>query len=213
MQRNDLILFGALVAAFLTIFLVALVQAYPTSGVAAAWAQAVFSIIGIAVAIAVPTALALSEKRERKERRLERSGSLAMSLIGAIWLLEAETDRATKVLYACQNAPPGPISWTEWFDALTLEIPEILLSSIPLMIDTQENIVGPFRLSAVMAMTFNGYVGKFRLTPWTEAEKKWSELFNLIARNLQLTRDSIASAQALVNEVRDQQQFTTNTPA
>lgn len=160
------------------------------------------AILALVVAIAVPIRIALRDRAERNELRLQRSGSMATSLVGAVWLLEADIDRVRKSLDRYKDHAPDALSWSGWFSEIELRVPEELSSSISLMHDMFEQIIGPFRQSAMLAMTFNGYRAKFSQISIDAATARWPELYGYMDSGLRLTLEAVAKAQAVVNSAR-----------
>ena len=198
MDRNDQLLLGALTIASIALVLVAVATTSTPTAATAAWVQAVFSIAGIGVAIAVPAAIATSERKERALLRYQRTCSLTTTLLGAIWLLEAETIRVGKSLLSHKDEPPNSLNWKDWFAEIRSDIPEELTSSLPLMYDMLEEIIGPTRQSAMMAMTFNGYVARFSQLNRAKAVTEWNTLFAQIDGQFKLLGQAIAQAQGIV---------------
>lgn len=164
--------------------------------------QTVFSVVAIVGAAVIPTALYLAQRRARKLERLEKSGSLATGLIGAIWLLETEIDRVERELARYRDDPPSTDAWNAWFGDLILNIPQPLTAALPQMLEAQENIIGPFRQSEMLAVTFNGYVARFQTLRDRLQSKDWPQLHERISSSLQLTRKAVSEAQNIINSAR-----------
>ena len=70
------------------------------------------------------------------------------------------------------------------------------------MLEAQENIIGPFRQSEMLAVTFNGYVARFQTLRDRLQSKDWPQLHERISSSLQLTRKAVSEAQNIINSAR-----------
>ncbi len=198
MDRNDQILLGSLLAGLLTLLVIVVVDETGPSEAGAAWIQAIFSIAAIGVAIAVPAAISQTDRRERQQLRWQRTCSLATTLVGAIWLLEADMIRVRKTIERHKDIAPDALQWNNWFTEARLNIPDELTNSLPLMYDMLEEIIGPTRQCAMLAMTFNGYIAKFKQVDVASATTQWITLWTQIERQLCFVEEVVKEAQSII---------------
>ena len=87
----------------------------------AAWIQAVFSIVGIGVAIAIPAIQHLRDRREREARELREARALALLLLPTlnVWLENIE-DFQKRLRHHLDTHFPGAVDWGSVAEAVTL---------------------------------------------------------------------------------------------
>ena len=172
--------------------LLQLMECYPGT---AAWIQAA----GVIAALGVTIWLSRRDAAERKQKQIDLSFGLVESLVGAIMLLDNEIARAQKSIATGAEAAPNDEHWEAWFSRARLDVPATLTDALPLMRDADPTIIGPFRRTAMMAQTFNGYVGQFEHRQRDVLRQRWAEAFALIQKQVTLLRSSVDEAKRTIN--------------
>lgn len=87
----------------------------------AAWAQAFFSVLGIAVAIAIPAAQHIRDRRERQVRETREARAIALLLLPTLSIWIDKISGYERVVDHHLNAHfPGRVDWRSIADALVL---------------------------------------------------------------------------------------------
>lgn len=87
----------------------------------AAWAQAVFSVVGIGVAIAIPAAQHVRDRRDRVLQEIREAKALALLLIPTLSAWIENIASYQRIVRQHLDAHfPGSVDWTSVADAMTL---------------------------------------------------------------------------------------------
>jgi len=167
----------------------------------AAWVQAVFSIIGIFVAIAVPFFIWRIENRQRAIDRFRRSENLLHSLTGDVLPFFAEVAILRQSLRDDPpDTPRDESEWYRWFAGAALNIPKPLENAMPLTHDMERRLVDPLRDVCSAAKTHNAYLWLFRGTSRECRFDDWAEIQVRIRDNVELVAFCATKVMALYSE-------------
>lgn len=189
MDRNDWRFLTACFGSFFAVGSLYVLWRFADSAAASGWVQAIGAIAAIGVAIY----FARSDRAERKRRDLAKAYALISSLTGSIFLLDIELQRVQRVIDQWQAQPPDSANWEAWFRNGQVDIPKPLLDAMPLLRESEDEMVGRFRTVAMLAETFNAYMVKFSKLNQLQVQNTWQQLYPQIAGQLALLRTTVRS--------------------
>ena len=191
MERNDQILIAVIIFLWGLFELVALKLAGATSIEVAAWMQA----IGTIGAICASLFIFHRERKKREEENFARAASLALSLMGSVWLMEIDLTRAVRHVTSREAAAPNASEWDNYFENARLPVSESLTAAVPQMHGLPEEVIGKLRAIAMLAVTYNEYIARFKSLPPQQVAANWSVLFKQIEGQLSLLQRTVADVQ------------------
>jgi hypothetical protein len=119
-DRNDLFFFGGFWAALLVVGALGLLLQLSSSATAAAWVQAIGSLLALGAAVLVPYLSATVTRQQAHVDKIRRSHEVIVLLIGEVVLLS----NRVKLLKRKISGMPLSGDPQKWLEAMKLEVPD-----------------------------------------------------------------------------------------
>lgn len=155
----------------------------------AAWVQAIFSVIGIVIAVAIPAAQHLRDMRDRKRSELREAKALALLLLPTLSIWIDRLSGYQRLLGQHLQAHfPGVVDWASISDALVLGEQGKLLA-------TKTHLMGPV---ADDVQKFFYYLASAQQLSTDETSKRYAPESRIesVAKLDQLLQKTVESAVA-----------------
>ena len=151
--------------------------------------QAIFSVVAIVVAITVPVATMLHDRKMRAAERAARAENLLVTLAGDVFPLAGEVDRLAEKISSHRDRPPivGLGFDGTWFDGLKIQISQRLNDAMPLTLDMDAHLVDPLRQVVMGATAYNGFLENLK-EAWPFDPAIWPEAMEGLERNRQMVK-------------------------